>query len=300
MSDSDDDLQPIDVAPPPASWPPPPQAPWPPTDPASVEPPSNGRHTGALIAGLVALMIISGLVAFGVTSTALGGSSFDRAINGTPRTTPNPSGSQDGSLPSNDPDVDALAKVIVRQQDVKSGNTVQLIDNGERIGTATTLDLCNGTFASEKLRTARRQVVELNSRERGVLSTEAVLYGKPADAEQAFKELRRVHDACPHSPVVSPVGEPTVTTTFRGAPDASWGKVPGVERLAYDFTSLDSSGSSARSVAVYLHNGRALMGVYFPNPAGKQSPVVGKTSIGDIVRLFEERLAALPASVTEK
>jgi hypothetical protein len=300
MTDSDDDLQPIDVAPPPASWPPPPQSSWSPAPPAPSEPPSGGRHTGALVAGLVALMIISGLVAFGVTSTALGSSSFDQAFSGTPRTTPNPSDRQDGTLPSNDPDVDALAKVIVRQQDVKSGNTVQLIDNGERIGTATTLDLCNGTFPSEKLRTARRQVVELNPQEQGVLSTEAVLYAKPAGAEQAFKELRRVRDACPHSPVVSPVGEPTVTTTFRAAPDASWGTVPGVERLAYDFTSLDSSGSSSRSIAVYLHNGRALMGIYFPDPAGKQPPVAGKTSVADIVRVFEQRLAALPASVTEK
>jgi hypothetical protein len=238
-------------------------------------------------------------VAFGVTSTALGSSSFDRAITGTAPTSPNPS-NRDGTLPSNDPDVDALAKVIVRQQDVKSGNTVQLIDNGERIGTATTLDLCNGTFPSEKLRTARRQVVELNSQGNGVLSTEAVLYGKPADAEQAFKELRRVHDACPHSPVVSPVGEPTVTTTFRAAPDTSWGNVPGVKRLAYDFNSLDSDGSSSRSIAAYLHKGRALMGIYFPDPAGTQPPVAGKTSVADIVRVFEQRLAALPASVTER
>jgi hypothetical protein len=134
----------------------------------------------------------------------------------------------------------------------------------------------------------------------GVLSTEAVLYGKPADADQAFRELRRVHDTCPHSPVVSPVGEPTVTTTFRAAPDPSWGSVPGVERLAYDFNTLDPNGESSRSVAVYLHKGRALMGIYFPQPTGKQPPVAGKTSIADIVRVFEQRLGALPASVTER
>src|SRR5436190_23355014 len=132
MTDSVDDLQSIDVTPPPASWPPPPQASWPPAAPAPSEPPSGGGRTAALVVGVVVLMLISGLVAFGVTSTALGSSSFDRAINRTPRTTPDPSGGQAGALPSNDPDTAALATVIVRQQDVKAGITVQLIDNGDR------------------------------------------------------------------------------------------------------------------------------------------------------------------------
>jgi hypothetical protein len=174
---------------------------------------------------------------------------------------------------------------------------VQLLDGGNKVAGETTLDLCNGTFPSEALRTARLQVVEYAGSGLSVLSTEAVLYRTAADAAQAMRELQRVAAACPASPVVSPVGEPTVTTTFHATPDGSWSKVAGVQRLAYSMTTTDQIGISDDHIAVYLRRGRVLEGVYFPAPDDPQPAVEGQTTVPGIVSVFEKRLAALPASV---
>ena len=102
--------------------------------------------------------------------------------------------------------------------------------------------------------------------------------------------------ACPHSPVVSPVGGDTVETEFNPAPDGSWADTPTVERQAYSITTTKAGDESA-SIAVYLRRGRVLMGVYFPAPEGSQPPVDGQRSIEDIVGVFEARMAKLPLSV---
>ena len=197
---------------------------------------------------------------------------------------------------SNDPSAPFLQRLVVRQPDVPADNRVQLLDGGNQVSGQTTLDLCNGRFPSEALRSARLQVVEYDGGGAGVLSTEAVLYRHTADAAQAMREVRSVAAACPAHPVVSPVGEPTVTTRFQAAPDRGWASVAGVERLAFAFTTTDSLGLTEAHVAVYLHRGRVLEGVYFPSPAGTQPAVDGQTSIAAIVDVFAKRIAALPAS----
>ena len=195
---------------------------------------------------------------------------------------------------SNDPSATYLQRLVVRQQDVSAANRVQLLDGGNQVVGQTTLDLCNGRFPSESLRTARLQVVEYDGAGAGVLSTEAVLYRHGADAAQAMREVSAVAADCPTHPVVSPVGEPTVTTRFQTAPDRTWPNVAGVERLAFAFTTTDSLGLTEAHVAVYLHRGRVLEGVYFPSPAGAQPPVEGQTTIAAIVGVFAKRIAALP------
>jgi hypothetical protein len=197
---------------------------------------------------------------------------------------------------SNDPSAPVLQRLVVRQQDVTTGNSVQLLDGGNLVSGETTLDLCNGTYPSEALRSARLQVVEYDRGAVDVLSTEAVLYRRGSDAAQALREVRSVASACPDRPVVSPVGEPTVTTRFQGAPDGRWPHVPGVTRQAYAFTTTDSLGVTDTHVAVYLQRGRVLEGVYFPTPSAAQAPVDGQTTIAGIVHVFEQRIAALPAS----
>jgi hypothetical protein len=180
---------------------------------------------------------------------------------------------------------------------VATNVTVAAIPGGTRVSGGPTLDLCNGTFPSESQRRARLQVAAADAQGNATLSTEAVLYSTPAGATQAFSELKSVAANCPGSPVASPVGETTVTTRFNPAPDGAWPQVAGVERLAYDFVSTDQSGQAQHSVAVYLRHGRALMGVYFPTPAGAQSAAAGQTTLAGIVNVFASRLAQLPASM---
>ena len=179
-----------------------------------------------------------------------------------------------------------LDGLVVRTSDVSSVGVVVTIPGGRDVSGETTLDLCNGTFPSEAKRTARRQVEVVDVTLAAPFSTEAVLYGHPADASQAFSELRRVASQCPASPVVSPVGEPTVTTRFSAPPDRAWGTTTSVERQAYAFTTTDDSGDTNPGVSVYLRRGRVLMGLYFSQPDGEQIAIDGNTTIpGDRPRV---------------
>ncbi|HYH49547.1 MAG TPA: hypothetical protein VEG38_08370 [Acidimicrobiia bacterium] len=196
---------------------------------------------------------------------------------------------------SRDPSAGLLANLIVSDADVGPGQTVSGLPGGNGLRVPT-LDLCNGTYASEAQRTARLQVAVVEGLSETVLSTEAVLYSSGAATAAAFTELKSTAAACPDTPVESPVGLPTVTTRFGPAPDGDWPQVPSVERLAFAFETTDENGEKSRSVAVYLRRGRALLGVYFSNADEPKAVVEGKTAFGDIVNIFAERLAKLPVA----
>jgi hypothetical protein len=204
-------------------------------------------------------------------------------------------GASPSPTPAGDPSASLLDGLVLQQSDVGVTETVQVIPDGRSL-TSATLDLCNGTYPSESLRTARLQVAGYDPFQNELLSTEAVLYRSPAATAQAFSELTSVTAHCPNAPVTSPVGEPTVTTVFGPPPDGSWPQVAGVQRQAYSLTMTDTSGGTQQSIAVYLRRGRALLGVYFPLPQGPQAPVDGQTTIPAIVNLFANRMAQLPAS----
>jgi hypothetical protein len=221
-----------------------------------------------------------------------GGSSSSRAAPATPTTNPPP------TRPA-DPSASALSKIVVGQDDVGSSLAVGLIPQGNQVSGQATLDLCNGRFGSEKLRRARLQVAAVSQQGAPALSTEAVLYANPADAARAMTELQQVAASCPSSPVVSPVGEPTVTTKFNAAPDGAWAAVPGVDRLAFDFVTTDSTGTNQHFVSVYLRRGRALLGLYFPAPDTPLPAIAGQTTIEGATQVFANRMARLPTSVTD-
>jgi hypothetical protein len=258
-----------------------------------------------------AIALITGLVVgFVVVAVVLSGRNHQSDLGAAPNPLPSvfPSAPVAPSAPvvptptapvSNDPDASVLPGLVVRDGDVPDSSSVQLLDGGNLVDGQTTLDLCNGTFPSEGLRTARLQVVEYAADGTAVFSTEAVLYRTPANAAQAMSELQSVVQNCPSgSPVVSPVGEPTVTTQFGPAPDHDWPAVSGVKRQAYSFTTTDAFGISENRIAVYLQRGRVLEGLYFDKPDGAQPAVDGQRTVGGIVHVFEQRIAALPTSVT--
>jgi hypothetical protein len=258
----------------------------------------------ALAAILLVVGLVVGFVAMISTFYALGGTSKkSTASSAAPITPQQPFPTSPGTTtpaapaaPA-DPSASALSGLVVGQADVASTVIVARIPGGGQVSGEATLDLCNGTFPSESLRTARLQVAALDAQGNASLSTEAVLYSNPAATAQAFAELKATAAKCPASPVVSPVGEPTTTTHFNAAPDAAWPQTATVERAAFDFVATDQSGQAQHSIAVYLRRGRALMGVYFSQPDGPQIAVGGQTTIAGIVNLFATRMANLPASV---
>lgn len=194
------------------------------------------------------------------------------------------------------PNDSVLGGLIVQQSEVPAGDQVTLLSRGAEL-TVATLDLCNGRFASETQRIARRQVALTDNQGNVFLSTEAILYRATATGAQAMRELKSVAAHCPSTPVPSPVGGDTQTTRFRPAPDGAWHRTPSVERLAYDFVSTFPTGESSHSVAVYLRRGRMLMGLYFAQPDAPQEAVGGRTTIAGIVGVFEARMAKVPARV---
>ena len=218
------------------------------------------RRRGPIIAGVIAvalLLLVSGVVGYTVNSNSQ--SNNDASAPGV--TSPPVSTPSGGALPtpstgppSTDPDRAVLGGLVVQQADVGPTRIVGLINDGASTSEPT-LDLCNGTFPSEQLRTGRLQVAVVNSTGTTLLSTEAVLYRNPAATAQGFAELRKVRAACPSTPVVSPVGEDTAKTTFKGAPDGAWPQTPTVDRQAYSFvttTTAPPPPATTASVAVYL------------------------------------------------
>lgn len=286
--------------PPPDWWAPPSAAPEPapfPTYEAPQEPqrswwPPRGRTLVALLI-LAAFMvgIVGGIILPNRTNTP---SAIPSIL--LPTTLPSPTAPAPSPSPA-DPSASALTSLVLRQQDVTSTELVGTIAGGSEVTGGATLDLCNGTFASEALRTARLQVAGVDGNTGAeVLSTEAVLYATPAGATQALAELKAVAAACPNTPVVSPVGEPTITTHFNATPDGSWPQVAGVTRESFDFVVTDAGGQAQHITTAYLVRGRALLGVYFAQPDGPQDPVVDQTTLPGIVNVFAGRMAALPAS----
>jgi hypothetical protein len=273
------------------------------------EPPGRSRNQWTvLIVGVVVAALATG---FGVTTVLLNlTDSGTSSVSVGPRTTvpsgggatpgsPAPGSTTPGSTTPADPNEGVLAGLIVNQGDVPATYTVHHPADGINLA-APTLDLCNGTFASDALRTARRQVYvgPTASPSSTSFSTEAVLYGAPADGAQAMGELQSVVERCPPTAVTSPVGEATVITKFSAPPDPSWPRLPTVQRQAYAFVTTDpQSGQSVPGIAVYLRRGRALMGIYFAKPGGAQIPIDGHTTIEQIVALFEARMARLPQTV---
>ena len=254
--------------------------------------PPRGR---ALVAALIALGFAVGLLGGALVSahrrsgpTASGSPAVTPSLPGINPVTP---------MAPSDPAAPVLPGLVLRQADVPATATVGPIPGGTDVAGGATLDLCNGTFPSESLRTARLQVAAVDDQGTETLSTEAVLYSTSAGAAQAFSELKSTSANCPASQVASPIGEPTVATHFNSAPDSSWPQVAAVERLAYDFVTTDASGKAQHSTAVYLRRGRALVGIYFSQPDGPQTAVDGQTTMAGIVNIFATRMANLAPSV---
>jgi hypothetical protein len=189
-----------------------------------------------------------------------------------------------------------LRAIVVQPTDTTTALTVRLVPAGTQVQGQPTLDLCNGSFPSESLRTARLQDVALDNTGSAVLSTEAVLYSSTSATLQAFRELRDVAARCPRTPVSSPNGEATVTTIFEPSPDATWPHTPTVDRVAFSFHTTNGVGQTRHSIAVYLRRGRILLGVYFARPDTLQPAIAGRNTIVGIVELFSTRIAQLPAS----
>jgi hypothetical protein len=248
------------------------------------------------IGRFVAILVLVALVVGSASFAGVYYSLRNNNSRGSAATAPLPTSPGTGTPGTTAPPADPiLSRIVVSQADVGSTVDVQLVPQGQSLSQPT-LDVCNATYPSESLRTTRLQVETVDGQGNVGLSTEAVLYSSANATSQAFAELSAAASKCPSTPVPSPVGQQSVTTKFNAAPDGSWPQVASVQRVAFDFTSTDSTGQTQHSVAAYLRRGKVLLGVYFSQPDAPQASVAGQSTIPGIVNLFANRIAQLPAS----
>jgi len=295
--------QPNDPAPEPPQW-----------NPSALAPPGWGQPPGdaGLVVGggaegsanrrrppgwaIVAVAAVVGLLVGGGTWLVIR----------TARSSTIASGSSTTSSTPTSPAESLLEGVDFGSSDVPNGYFGATVQDGTSLSgeNGVTLNLCNASFPSEKLRVTRLQTAIWDGTGHQVASTEGVLYQAPTDTALAFSELRSARANCPSTFVKSPGGQPAIQTAFGPSPDTGWPTTTGVERLAFDLTMTFAPTSTTSTVpgsnvqsstVVYLRRGKLLVGVYFYEP-DPQPDVAGQTTIEGVVGVIEQRMAQLPSS----
>ena len=142
------------------------------------------------------------------------------------------------------------------EADAATGSLFQPYEGGTEVFGRTSLDLCFGDFPSEELRSGRNQVGIGDEAGTAWVSSEAILYPTPEDAEQAMAELEKAREQCPTEPVEPPQPDrEALAWEFAPAPDADWPQEPGVTRQAYEFEATNPAGETWTSTATYLQRG---------------------------------------------
>jgi hypothetical protein len=133
-----------------------------------------------------------------------------------------------------------------------------------------TLDLCGGTFASEKERLERRQMsIFKQGSPFSFLSTEVVRYSSAAAATAAQKELIKVLAQCKTDKGYKNATGATTVYSFKELPPLPAGLVPESSRVLVN-TVIDTGDAARHLLAFYQFNGEMFTGLYVisATPAG--------------------------------
>lgn len=191
-------------------------------------------------------------------------------------------------------DADVLAAVSLTADDAAQSALFQPYDGGDQVVGQTSLDLCDADFPSEALRVGRNQVGIGRVTAPEWVSSEAILYPGPAQAEQAMSELARAAATCPESPVTRGADDPGRTWSFAAAPDAGWPTEPGVQRQAYAFTVTEADGSTRQATAIYLQRDRMVLALYSSPPDAASAVVRNSPDAQRFAEVMTRRLLAVP------
>lgn len=194
-----------------------------------------------------------------------------------------------------DPVQASLAGVGLQESQLGSGLTLALAADGTSLDQPS-ITYCDGTFASEAARVARRRTVLRPAGSVPDAASEAVYYRTPQDASTALSELRAAAAACPSHRTVTTNGQSVAYDAVEQAVDET-GLVPAAQRvvIAYDVT--PATGTPFRSLRVWQQRGRVLVGVFY----GGASTTFTDTDRGNVHLLTSgvaERLDALESSFT--
>ena len=198
-------------------------------------------------------------------------------------------------------DNELMAAVSLTEQDAAEGSILQPYEGGTEVFGQVSLDLCYGDYPSEDRRSGRNQVAIGDQDGNTWVSSEAVLYPTPEDAEQAMTELEAARDDCPEGPVDSVNGDrEPLAWEFTDDPDDTWPDVPGITRQAYEFTVTDPTGESWSSTATYMQRGRMILALYATPPDSPSTTLRNAPDQARFVEVMASRLAGLPAQALEQ
>jgi hypothetical protein len=192
----------------------------------------------------------------------------------------------------------ALATLGILQSDLPSSLTAALATDGTSL-TVASMSYCNGTFASEDARVARRRTVVKPDTAVPTATSEAVYYKTVADAATALSELRGVMQECPqHRSATDSTTTLELDTVASDKVDLS-GLVPSDRRvvLSVDVTPQGSPSSAYRIVRVWQQRGRVLVGILYSG-AGTDFTDADRTNLHLLTSAVAARLDALPSAFT--
>jgi len=168
-----------------------------------------------------------------------------------------------------------LAKLGFRGDDFSQEWTVLPMGGGTTLNDPS-LDLCNGSFASERDRTERRQVVALKEGSTFTfLSTEVVRYSSAAAASAAQKELVKVLAQCQAEKGYKDTTGTLVPYDFKTLTNIPAGVVSDSNRV-FVHTVIGAGPTSRTLLGFYQFNGDTFTGLYVMKSDGFTDAQVAK------------------------
>jgi hypothetical protein len=169
----------------------------------------------------------------------------------------------------------ALAKLGFRTDDFSQEWTVLPMANGTTL-LDPSLDLCSGTYASEKDRVERRQVTATKVGSTfSFLSTEVVKYSSAAAASAAQKELVKVLAQCQTDKGYKDSTDTLVPYDFKKLPALPVGVVSEGNRV-FVHAVIDSGVRARTLLGFYQFNGDTFTGLYVMNAEGFNDAQIAK------------------------
>jgi hypothetical protein len=157
-----------------------------------------------------------------------------------------------------------LAKLGFRADDFSQEWVVLPMDGGTKLDDPS-LDLCNGTFASEKDRIQRRQVAATKAGSTfSFVSSEVVKYSSVAAANAAQKELVKVLAQCKIDKGHKNATGNLVSYDFKTFKNIPAGVVPDSNRV-FVHAVIDSGDGARNLLGFYQFNGDTFTGLYVIN-----------------------------------
>ena len=168
-----------------------------------------------------------------------------------------------------------LAKLGFRADDFSGEWTVLPMGGGTKLDDPS-LDLCNGTFASEKDRVERRQVAATKIGSTFTfLSTEVVKYSSAAAASAAQKELVKVLAQCQIEKGYKDATGTVVPYEFKALKSIPTGVVSEGNRV-FVHTVIDSGERARTLLGFYQFSGDTFTGLYVINADGFSEAQIAK------------------------